>query len=151
MKIENNLAIDEEDFSAIEEHYGCTLDAGLRRFITQYNGIIEGPEYGVDIEYKSFSGRTITDSFCEILHTQTILKMLPRLGFINDFFDDDGLTSAQVEPATLLPVFGVAGGGLLIYIAVCGVHKNKLFTVDNGDFGIGLLEISLEDIAARLG
>ena len=150
MKIENNAAVDENDFFLIKKHYGCQIYPDIRHFIAKYNGIIEEPEYGIEIEYKTFKGTTLTDSFCEILHTNVILKILPNLDFINDFFDEDGLTKEQVEPASLLPIFSVAGGGLLIYVSVYGAHKNKLFTVDNGDSGIGVLDIKLDELARRL-
>ena len=129
MKIENTEHIDDKDFSLIEKHYGCSISKEIRNFLKEFNGEIVDPEYGLEIEYTTFSGRSLTDSFPNIYHTKEIINQLKYIDYIEDFFDESELSREDVEVEYLLPIMEVYGGSLNLYIALCGIHKNKIFMV----------------------
>lgn len=150
MKIENNQQIDDRDFSLIESHYGCSVSTEIRSFLKGFNGEIVEPEDGLEIVYTTFDGQVFTDYFPNILHTKEIIEQLPSIDYIEDFFENSELSRNDVEAEYLLPIIEVCGGSLGLYIALDGKHKNKVFMVDNGDFGICKIAESLADLASML-
>ena len=150
MQIQNNVKIDNTDYYLIENHYKCSISTEIRDFLNNFNGEIVDPEGGLEITYNTFDEQAIADYFPNILHTKEIIEQLPYIDYIEDFFDNSELSRNDVEVEYLLPIIEVCGGSLGLYIALDGNHKDKIFMVDNGDFGICKIAESLADLSSRL-
>lgn len=67
-----------------------------------------------------------------------------------DYIEDSNWADEDVEADKLLPLMSVYGGSINLYIAVCGDPEGKLFVVDNGDYGVSNVNLSLADLAKQL-
>ena len=149
LKITNSKPVKNTDFKFIEDHFCCALPEGVRNFIKNYNGDITNGEYGVELEFSTFNEKSrLTDGFCKVLHTRDIIRQLSSIGYLEDFFECFALKRNEVEVETLLPIMEANGGGLNIYVSIGGAHVNKLFVVDNGDFGICKTDYTLNSMVS---
>lgn len=150
MKLENNKQIDKKDFALIERHYDCEISEEIKKFLNDFNGELTDPENGLEVEYISSGGNVRKDWFLNIYHTKEIINQLQYISYIEDFFLENDLNSDYVEVDYLLPVMEVCGGSLNLYVALSGKHMNKVFIVDNGDFGICKTKESVATLIAKL-
>lgn len=151
MKNEDNQTIQEADYSVIEKHYACPLSADIRSFQEKYNGDIVEPEYGIEITFVTDEGKSVKDYFPVINHTKEIIKQLQLIDYIEDFPDESNWGKNEIEADKLLPVMSVNGGSVNLYIAVCGAQEGKLFVVDNGDYGVSKVSLTLAELIKQLG
>lgn len=150
LNIINNKEVDEKDFWRIEKHYGYMLPENIKEFLRKCNGEITNTEYGIEIEFTTFShGHMLSDGFRKVHHPTEILEQLQFVGFIEDFAEENGLSRKEIETEKLLPIMEVDGGSICIYVAIGGAHVNKLFVVDNGDFGISKVDFTFEELVCQ--
>ena len=147
LKIAKSKPVKNNDFKLIEDHFCRALPEDIKNFIKNYNGDITNGEYGVELDFSTFDEKIrLTDGFCTVLHTREIIRQLGSIGYLEDFFECFNLKRIEVEVETLLPIMAADGGGLNIYVSIGGAHANKLFVVDNGDFGICKTKYTLKSM-----
>ncbi len=150
MIIENNQDIKAADFTTIEKHYSCSIPCDIRSFLEKYNGEIVSPEDGLEITYVTDQGKSITDSFPTIRHTKNIIKQLQFIDYIEEFLEDSNWSENDVEADKLLPLMAINGGSVNLYIAICGTHQDKLFVVDNGDYGVSKVSLTFAELVKQI-
>ena len=132
----------ETQLSAVEDLFGTALTPELRTFLKIHAGskpTVNGGICCFDIRH---SNGWKQGSFIErIVSFETILIQLDCRDYLNEFVVDFGLTSDYVETDYLFPVAELPNGAVLL--AVSGKHAGKVYTADNGDFGILLHSESL--------
>ena len=69
-------------------------------------------------------------------------------GYLNEFQEDFELTEDYVEANFLFPIMEISSGA--VYVAIGGKHNGKVYTVDNGDFGIVFHSNTLDEFISKI-
>lgn len=149
LEIHKTIRVYDEQFSTIEKHYGCLIDESIKSVIRNFNGrVLTQNSESASLSYKLDDGTEINDMIEAVFDGSQIIEQLEYLDYLERFKEYFELDDSYVLCNTLLPLMELASGAL--YISINGDHQGVLYAVDNGDFGITRLPISLHQISFRV-
>jgi len=129
-----------EGITRIEEKIGTSLPKSYNEFLLLENTDI--------YKYKSFS-RLLKNGYKkiiqidEVMTIENFLENNKYLDFIVEFQEDDELPSSYVEGKFLYQIMNCDSKS--VYLSMDGLHKGKVYVVDNGDYGITFQSNTLEE------
>ena len=131
----NSIGMTDRELSEVENLFGTGLPPEVRTFLKLQAGskpTVNGDICCFDIKH---SNGWKQSSFIErIVNFESILVQLDCREYLHEFVVCFGLTSDYVEADYLFPIAELPAGALLM--AVSGRHAGKVYSADNGDFGI---------------
>jgi aminopeptidase-like protein len=131
----NSAGMTERQLSMVEDLFGTALTPELRTFLKVHAGskpTINGDICCIDIKHSD--GWKQSSCIERIVSFESLLVKLENCDYLNEFVVHFGLTYDYVEAKYLFPLAELPNGSLLT--AVNGRHTGKVYTADNGDFGI---------------
>lgn len=144
LEFANGIGLTETQLNAVENLFGTALTPELRTFLRIHAG--SKPNYDGRIccfDIRHSNGWKQGNFIERILSFDSILVQLDCRHYLREFVVHFGLTADYVEPAYLFPFAETPNGAVLM--CVSGLHAGKIFTADNGDFGILFHSESLDD------
>jgi SMI1 / KNR4 family (SUKH-1) len=143
LRFDNPKGLTETQFEHIEKIIGRPLPYSVKNFYKDYAGsrpTLNGNSSCITITLAD--GWKTANTFEAIDSYETLKNHLSNIGYLCELAKHFNLNSRYVEPEYLFPLGLLPNGA--IYIAIDGMHNGKVYTSDNGDFGIVFHSDSLE-------
>jgi hypothetical protein len=140
--------MNDREIRKIEKLTGFILPPELKAFFNSYAGAqptIKGSICLIDIVHDDGWKQ---ESFVNRIDSLSSIKISwKNIAYLQDFQRDFDLSPKYVEAKKLLPIMELGGGHL--YMAIGGLHAGKIYSCDNGDFGIILVAKSLDQLIGK--
>lgn len=148
--------VTDSDIFKLEEKIKLQIPDDLKLFLKEYGGtenqyfknIKEETDFYV-FTFQLEDGYQIEETLSKIDSVNSILEIWQYRDFLFEFQDTFKLSKDYVEVEYLLPIIELMNGKQL-YVSIYGKHKDKLYYVDNGDFGIIKITDSLDEFFNRI-
>ncbi len=149
LRFENANGLTESQIEHIEKRIGRRLPHSIKNYYKNYAGsrpAVNGNSANITISQND--GLANTNIFEAVDSFETLQNHLSNIDYLTELAQHFNLSSQYVEPENLFPLGLLPNGA--IYIAIDGQNKGKVYTADNGDFGIifhsSNLEMFLESV-----
>lgn len=141
--------ITEVDTAHVEALTQLPLSEKYKQFLLKYNGgipQIDGRLCSVDIPLAD--GERVASFLINIISIDEVMEQWQYRSYLAEFAEHFDLSSDYVETDRLFPIATLASG--VAYITCGGRHDGKIYTADNGDFGILYHSATMEEFLAAL-
>lgn len=135
LTFENATKLSLKELLHIEMLFGKDLPEYLKDFYKNYAGAtpeIEGKRSCLTITHPK--GWTQSNYIENVDDFNSLQIHLSNIQYLLEHAEDFALSDDYVEPESLFPICNLPNGA--VYVAIDGKHKGKVYTADNGDFGI---------------
>lgn len=143
LRFDNSKGLTETELEHIEKIIRRPLPNSVKSFYKDHAGsrpTLNGNICWITITLSD--GWTTTNIFEAVDSYETLQKHLSNIDYLTDHAQHFDLSPQYVEPEYLFPIGLMPNGA--IYIAIDGKHNGKIYTADNGDFGIVFHSDNLE-------
>lgn len=129
----------------LQDTFGIIFPKGYMDFLKSSNS--------KEIQYQHFS-RRIDEDICKIVQIDKVIYLEDfelynkDLSYIKEFQEEDELPDSYVESRYLYQIINC--DNTIVVMAFEGIHKGKIYTVDNGDFGIRYQADNLNDFLRKI-
>jgi len=137
------------EIQRVERITKLKLSDSFKNFILKNNGgipTIDGETCLFNIKVDdTWTTSTFLENFTSM---NEVIEQWEFIGYLAQFAEHFELDENYVETNELFPVANFSNG--VVYIAVGGNHVGKIYTADNGDFGIIYHSPTLDDFLMSL-